>query len=451
MDLVARERQKYEMVWNVDAYRKTAPGEHAVEYAIDKLGIQKGDSLMDFGCGTGRATKKFNELGVHAYGVDIARNCLDKDVKILFQQACLWDLPNINVMWGYCTDVLEHIPPEKVPAVLDNIRASVVEGAFFDIHLGEDNFGERILGEPLHICIRDWKWWASRIEACFEEVEIEHDERSATFMCKKPFNRLKTNIIANTPRHEINANIEHAMTLDIPEFEAFKEGGVRSQHNDKLAIVGGGASLVSYLDELRGFDGKIMALNGTYKYLANLGIKADYFTLLDSRAENVEFVDSPLATTKHLISAQCNPAVFKALEGCDVELWYPMFDDGALVQGGKYPIGGGSTVGLRSIHLAVLMGYKPHNIKLYGYDSSHHEGVGHAYEQKLNEESQVKTTKFLNKHYMGTAPMLKQAMEYAEALHKVGYLRDIEVCGDGLIPDIYDNFHKELAEWQKPI
>ena len=58
---------------------------------------------------------------------------------------------------GFCTDVMEHIPPDDVETVLRNIMASTPR-AFFQISTVEDVFGKTI-GQPLHLSVHPHAWW----------------------------------------------------------------------------------------------------------------------------------------------------------------------------------------------------------------------------------------------------------------------------------------------------
>lgn len=438
MDLAQQEQEKYEQMWNYKDYRRSSPGERAVEHAYEALGMQAGDNLIDFGCGTGRALLKFQEKGLHVGGVDIAENCLDAHVGVLFRKECLWNLPKMSVMWGYCTDVMEHIPPEKVADVLDNIRRSVTHGAYFKIHMGPDAFGPMKLGKPLHLTLRNPEWWTAKLEACFEEVSVSVEGKTATLVCKKPFSYIRTDMVSNMPRHVINANRESAIARGLPELEKGDKG------QEKLAICGGGPSLKDNLSEIRAFPGKVMSLNGAYNYLMNKGINPAYFTLLDAKPGNVEFVKNPHSKTIHYLATQVDPSVFDTLSNNNVVLWHPILSDGIdKLQLGKCPVGGGGTVGLRAIHLAVIMGYKPKNIHLYGYDSCYQGEENHAYKQPMNDGETKTEIEFNKKRYVCSIQMARQANMYLEALKTVHYLGDIEVHGEGIIPDIYKRF-KEM-------
>ena len=76
------EREKYDKAWESSQYRKYSPGERIFDKIVNQLEPEEGDTLIDFGCGTGRAAQKFADMGLEVTGVDIAENALDEGVSI---------------------------------------------------------------------------------------------------------------------------------------------------------------------------------------------------------------------------------------------------------------------------------------------------------------------------------------------------------------------------------
>jgi SAM-dependent methyltransferase len=175
----AEERDKYERMWRVDEYRGNSPGEQLVDVAISELGMKPGESVIDFGCGPGRATQRLKNLGFDVLGIDIAENSRDKGIDVPFRLGCLWDLPDdiAPADWGLCCDVMEHIPPEKVGSVLQNIRAKTKRGVLFNIAFFHDGFGN-VIGERLHLTVQPREWWLDRLKVFWPNtVVIEADDR----------------------------------------------------------------------------------------------------------------------------------------------------------------------------------------------------------------------------------------------------------------------------------
>jgi len=168
--LEERERAKYVTMWNSPMYRKMAPGEDYVSLAIDALGMEPGDTVIDFGCGTGRGAQALQDRGMQVTAVDFAPNCLDAGITVPFVQGCLWDLPDIRADWGYCTDVMEHIPTEKVGDVLRNI-AERVKGCFFVIATRDDSLGW-IAGKKLHLSVLTADQWRQLMGGLWQNVTV---------------------------------------------------------------------------------------------------------------------------------------------------------------------------------------------------------------------------------------------------------------------------------------
>lgn len=174
MDLLAQEeRRKYEKVWRTAKdYGSWSPGMDSVTEAHEFFQYAKGtvrrpDALIDFGCGDCQALNKFWNLGYQpCYGVDIAA------VTPQVIQAVLWNLPPDLPMadFGFCADVMEHIPTEKVRDVLLNIRDKA-EVVYFRISTVPDLMGATI-GEKLHLTVAPAAWWHGCISAVFGEGRV---------------------------------------------------------------------------------------------------------------------------------------------------------------------------------------------------------------------------------------------------------------------------------------
>src|SRR5512139_2210554 len=163
------EAQKYDAVWQHDAYRRVAPGEHHVERFIDLARPQRHHVVCDFGCGTGRGAFKIAALAdVSVVGVDFAGNSLDPAVRehlgerFRFVRHDLTAPLNETYDFGFCTDVLEHIPPEDVDKVLTNI-GTAAKKVYFAISTVPDVMGA-LVGEPLHLTVESPFWWHDKLK-----------------------------------------------------------------------------------------------------------------------------------------------------------------------------------------------------------------------------------------------------------------------------------------------
>lgn len=250
----------------------------------------------------------------------------------------------------------------------------------------------------------------------------------------------------NTPPEVIRQQVEANLARDLPLFVG------QPAHRGCALIVGGGPSLTDMLPGLRFHHrrkGIIFALNGAHDWLMERGIVPDFHVLLDARQENVRFVQKPHKAVTYLIASQCHPEVFEALKGQNVIQWnacLPNPDyDREIAEAFKHKpvmmVGGGSTVGLKTINLTYLWGFR--KIHLYGFDSSYRDGKNHAYRQDINDaESLVEVTES-GKTFTCAPWMARQAGEFQGQLVQLqGLGVSIHVHGDGLIPWISNHMEK---------
>lgn len=159
------EAEKYEMIWSHPEYRAHSPGEDCAKTFIETASPKEDSIIADIGCGTGRGSLAISTMGrFRQILVDFAANCLDSDCRSFpFLRADLRrDLP-IRADYAYCTDVLEHIEPDQIDAVLLNIKR-VAPKAFFQISLIEDSMGA-LIGRPLHLSVHPYEWWVDKFQS----------------------------------------------------------------------------------------------------------------------------------------------------------------------------------------------------------------------------------------------------------------------------------------------
>ena len=216
-------------------------------------------------------------------------------------------------------------------------------------------------------------------------------------------------------------------------------------HGDVAVIVGGGPSARGFVDEIgrREAAGQILfALNGAAQWLRTQLIVPDWQVILDARPENVRFVED-LPARNYLISSQCHPSLFVRLAGSNVVTFHPAMEGlaGRLPKGRMVCAISGDTCGLAAIALAATMGFR--HLELYGYDSSHDEGKGHAYDQVERTDGMI-AIRFGRKMYRCTPGMLKQAEAFPELASKSRQQGcSIGVHGYGLLPAMATEMMKD--------
>lgn len=184
-DLAKAEREKYLQMWQHPGYRRISPGMYECERAFAIMEMKAGDSLIDFGSGTGRATAWFLSQGLSVLAIDHVPNALETEVP--FVEACLWDLPETvePAEFGFCCDVMEHIPETRVSDVLATIRRLTKTGTYLRIATRPDRMG-KLIGQPLHLCVNSGEWWRRQVEAHWPLVDVIEDTGRDIVLLARP-------------------------------------------------------------------------------------------------------------------------------------------------------------------------------------------------------------------------------------------------------------------------
>jgi len=161
--------------------------------------------------------------------------------------------------------------------------------------------------------------------------------------------------VCKVPDAGLASNRKHSHGLCLPEV------GTRPVAK-KLAVVGGGKSIVDHVDELREFDGEIWAINGIYDWCVECGIDATFYAI-----DPLQMVSTLCTGAKRAVLADiCHPDTFKALEGASVEL----------AKIGKDAILHDTTAASTAPMIASARGHQ--EVTFYGCESSF-EGSTHLY------------------------------------------------------------------------
>jgi len=256
--------------------------------------------------------------------------------------------------------------------------------------------------------------------------------------------RADLDTICNTTADEILANVRANIKRSVLAWY-----DTAPTHNGQVAIVGGGPSVKSKLDEIiwrKSLGQQIWALNGAGHWLMQNGVEPDAIVVLDARQENIGFV-KPSYGAEYLVASQVHPKLLDALYGRRVTLWHAnVAGVQELVEDVKnrpvHLIGGGSTVGLNAMVLAFARGFRA--IHLYGFDSSISEEGAHAYAQPLNDGDLIVDAIAGDRKFRAAPWMVQQAEEFVPlALSLTDDGAIITVAGDGLLPHIAQNLSRE--------
>ncbi len=152
------EAAKYQRCWDNPAYRIAC---HSVSLWEERRDLfpTSFSSALDIGCGLGKILDVWNILGIETWGVDLVENCLDPGIAKKwghqFRLDCLWVMKwDRRFDLGICTDVMEHIPPDRVHDTLARIGECCNKVIFKIAHSPN-----HLDGESLHLTLEDYNWW----------------------------------------------------------------------------------------------------------------------------------------------------------------------------------------------------------------------------------------------------------------------------------------------------
>jgi hypothetical protein len=161
------EADLYAQMFTVEAYSTHSPGEVMLPVFLDMSQAAAPATILDAGCGSGKGALA---LGAKEFDVAMCDHTAEGlpdglSQTFPFVKTCLWDdLSHVAYLakvqqptvfngetfeYGYCCDVLEHIPIPFTMLVVRRILDRVTRGAFFSVSLAPDHMGYWV-GTRLH-------------------------------------------------------------------------------------------------------------------------------------------------------------------------------------------------------------------------------------------------------------------------------------------------------------
>jgi len=447
------EQKKYEKLWDeVPNYRVISPGEKEAMQFLAQAKPKPGATCIDFGAGTGRGSLMLASIGeMEVTMLDFAANCLDPDIakacghgKVTFLQHDLTKPSPVQAQYGYCCDVMEHIPEQDVRAVLSHIL-SAAKLVYFSISTVPDVMGPSI-GEDLHLTVKPAAWWAKQLTKA-GAIIFWQDEQSqhVSFYCsswKDPKDSLigTTNVSKEVMDAQVRANI----------LDGWQQVSPHQKQDREVVFLCGGPSMNDWVEgikALRAEGAALVTCNGAYQWALDHGMEPSAQIVIDAREFNARFTKPVTPYTKYLIASQCHPKTYEGLPHDRTYQWHSGISEEnealvrALNDGHFFPIPGGSTVVLRAIPLLRLLGFA--KLHLFGFDSCVRADAHHAYAQPENDKDVTTTIDCGGKLFTCTAWQAVQASEFRDIVKLLGDEMEMAVYGDGLIAQMISTAAKE--------
>jgi hypothetical protein len=451
------EAEKYGKMWARPEYRAVAPGEELAHLFLQHAQPKPGSEVIDFGCGTGRGALMLALPppmggGMRVTMVDFVRNCLDPEIQealttqshvLRFVKADLEQKLTVAAEYGYCTDVMEHIPEQKVGRVLQNVLMAA-RHVFFSISTTEDRCGQ-LIGETLHLTVQSYAWWLGLFQHLKCSIHFAQDLGTSCLFYVSAWSHgedVVDTMSLNSTVELVRKNVAHNIA------QGWQPVHPHVTNDMEVMILGGGPSMPAFLEDIREkkkHGVKLVTLNGAYNWALAHDLAPLNTIIVDARAFNARFTKPVRDDCTYLIASQCDPAVFAGLPKDRTFIWHTsaeMIQDLLRKQyETSFPVPGGSTVLLRAIPLLRMLGYK--RFHLYGCDSClmtapdgpETERVHHAYPQPENDDpASIAVNVTGTSRIFHCYPwMISQAQEMQDVIRGLGEEIELEIYGDGLL------------------
>lgn len=223
-------------------------------------------------------------------------------------------------------------------------------------------------------------------------------------------------------------------------------------HGRRALLACYGPSLAANIDILKKYadgGGDVVSVSGAHDFLIEHGIVPKYHVECDPRAHKADNIKAASPGTTYMLASSCHAAMFDKLEGADIRLWHIAAGEHTvrlIKEMGEKPgtvIGGGSSVGLRSIPLLYALGYR--DFAVFGMDSSFSDDGKQWAGKHAGKLKQVRPARVGDRMFMTSAVMVGYACQFFELVQKVD---DItwELIGDGLLQEMAKHYANGTLE-----
>jgi hypothetical protein len=175
MSILETERATYTDVWSsVEGYASKSPGELYLPLFLQMVNLEPNArrhvTVLDAGTGSGKGAIALTDAGFLVRTCDVTDAGLVPEARTIpYADACLWhDLSHVTRAFGhpnrtkadyvYCTDVLEHVPPQFTLLAIDQMLRVTSRALFLSVSLIPDSFGVWV-GTSLHQTVQPFVWW----------------------------------------------------------------------------------------------------------------------------------------------------------------------------------------------------------------------------------------------------------------------------------------------------
>lgn len=397
-------------------------GVDAEECAKIVKGLIQTGTVLDYGCGQGHFARLLSGYDVEEYDP-----CIEgKD-----EEPATADIV-------VCADVMEHIEPECLDAVLLHIRVLAKRFAVFVIATGPS---KKIMkdGRSAHLIVEDQGFWFQKLTGLFEFERFEdrtNEGRGLLIVAKPrafktetiiPIARVRgTSAVTDDVRNEnvrINsAAIKNRLELDVPAHERVAHIAC---YGPSLLDTWGSLAIAKAIGE------DVFTVSGAHRFLLDRSVIPMAHMDCDPRAHKIEMRGHPHKDVSYWIASCVDPLYFDGLE--NVSLWHSYngkaSKEAFKIDPGHRMVVGGGSIGLRAMSVLYCRGYR--KFEIHGMDCSFGNGEHHA-GPHLGKNHDAVPVKCGERWFSANAVMLLYARYFRK---QIALMKDVNINlhGDGLL------------------
>jgi hypothetical protein len=258
-------------------------------------------------------------------------------------------------------------------------------------------------------------------------------------------------------------NIRRNIKLGLPRLESLTEFMKVKGRDTPIALVGGGPSVKTQIEEIKKFK-TIISCGSANDWCMKNAIHPTYSAICDPDPISINYFQHLNTETKYLLASSVDEKIIKHFSDKQLQLilWHCHSEEYTKcdppIESNYQAIGGGCTVGLRSLSIAIMMGYQ--NIHFFGFDSCLEQSNHHVYE--FSDTTQEQLGQIFNiqiggpdgpediKTYQAEGYQLAQVDNFKQYYKEHGHFFEPTFHGEGLLPDFWKLMQRMMAlEHQK--
>ena len=285
-----------------------------------------------------------------------------------------------------CTDVLEHIEPECLDEVLEDLR-SLTRTLTLIVVSCREAYKTLPDGRNAHLIVKPQDWWLKTLQGYFKSNGwvVTKDEliflgkplaqyREFTKEIAPLFSEHGTPAFTKPHRLFVSTgesvvNITSAIARGLPEAQ------IEEPHERVMALCAYGPSIANETDRLKATTADIVTVSGAHDVLRRNGVIPKMHMEADAHAHKAQMTSLAGPGTHYYLASRCHPDVFDNVcaKADKVTLWHlehsaeenakvmSVYPDAVFVQGSVSVAG-------RALCLGMVLGYREFHI--YGMDCS---------------------------------------------------------------------------------